>query len=116
MQLSIQEQTLGFALSGPGLYGFYTPRLCFSPPSLRANFQNRRHVGQRKPCDGCNLGRRDSGVVGGGRGIGLVAAPVGRAGWGARVMAADVLYGLAGMVAVLLFAYLVFALICAEEF
>jgi K+-transporting ATPase KdpF subunit len=28
----------------------------------------------------------------------------------------DVLYGLAGMVAVLLFAYLVFALICAEEF
>ncbi|WP_353366970.1 potassium-transporting ATPase subunit F [Acidovorax sp. FG27] len=31
-------------------------------------------------------------------------------------MATDVLYGLAGMVAVLLFAYLVFALICAEEF
>ncbi len=31
-------------------------------------------------------------------------------------MNADVLYGLAGMVAVLLFAYLVFALICAEEF
>ena len=31
-------------------------------------------------------------------------------------MKIDVLYGLAGMVAVLLFAYLVFALICAEEF
>ncbi len=31
-------------------------------------------------------------------------------------MGIEVLYGLAGMVAVLLFAYLVFALICAEEF
>lgn len=28
----------------------------------------------------------------------------------------DVLYGFAGLVAVILFAYLVFALICAEEF
>ena len=28
----------------------------------------------------------------------------------------DVLYGFGGMVAVILFAYLVFALICAEEF
>ena len=28
----------------------------------------------------------------------------------------DVLYGLGGLVAVILFAYLVFALICAEEF
>ena len=28
----------------------------------------------------------------------------------------DVLYGFGGLVAVLLFAYLVFALICAEEF
>ncbi|WP_311221049.1 MULTISPECIES: potassium-transporting ATPase subunit F [unclassified Acidovorax] len=32
------------------------------------------------------------------------------------MMGIEVLYGLAGMVAVLLFAYLVFALICAEEF
>ncbi len=31
-------------------------------------------------------------------------------------MSIDMLYGLAGVVAVLLFAYLVFALICAEEF
>lgn len=28
----------------------------------------------------------------------------------------DVLYGAGGLIAVLLFAYLVFALICAEEF
>ncbi|RYF32457.1 MAG: K(+)-transporting ATPase subunit F [Comamonadaceae bacterium] len=28
----------------------------------------------------------------------------------------DVLYGLGGLIAVVLFAYLVFALICAEEF
>lgn len=28
----------------------------------------------------------------------------------------EVLYGLGGLIAVLLFAYLVFALICAEEF
>lgn len=28
----------------------------------------------------------------------------------------DMLYGLGGLIAVLLFAYLVFALICAEEF
>ncbi len=28
----------------------------------------------------------------------------------------DVLYGLGGLLAVILFAYLVFALICAEEF
>lgn len=28
----------------------------------------------------------------------------------------DVLYGAGGMIAVILFAYLVFALICAEEF
>ncbi|GAA6120729.1 hypothetical protein Acidovoranil_28330 [Acidovorax sp. FG27] len=45
-----------------------------------------------------------------------MAVPIGRACRGACVMATDVLYGLAGMVAVLLFAYLVFALICAEEF
>lgn len=28
----------------------------------------------------------------------------------------DVLYGFAGLIAVMLFAYLVYALICAEEF
>ena len=28
----------------------------------------------------------------------------------------DILYGFGGMIAVILFAYLVFALICAEEF
>jgi K+-transporting ATPase ATPase F chain len=32
------------------------------------------------------------------------------------VIGLDVLYGFAGLVAVLLFAYLVFALLCAEEF
>jgi K+-transporting ATPase ATPase F chain len=32
------------------------------------------------------------------------------------VIGLDVLYGFAGIVAVVLFAYLVFALICAEEF
>ena len=32
------------------------------------------------------------------------------------MIALDVLYGLGGLIAVLLLAYLVFALICAEEF
>jgi K+-transporting ATPase KdpF subunit len=32
------------------------------------------------------------------------------------VIGLDVLYGAGGMIAVILFAYLVFALICAEEF
>jgi K+-transporting ATPase ATPase F chain len=32
------------------------------------------------------------------------------------VIGLDVLYGAGGLVAVILFAYLVFALICAEEF
>jgi K+-transporting ATPase KdpF subunit len=32
------------------------------------------------------------------------------------VIGLDVLYGAGGLIAVILFAYLVFALICAEEF
>lgn len=32
------------------------------------------------------------------------------------MIAAELLYGLAGLIAVLLFAYLVYALICAEQF
>jgi K+-transporting ATPase ATPase F chain len=32
------------------------------------------------------------------------------------VIGLDILYGFGGMIAVILFAYLVFALICAEEF
>jgi len=32
------------------------------------------------------------------------------------VIGLDALYGFAGLIAVILFAYLVFALICAEEF
>jgi K+-transporting ATPase ATPase F chain len=32
------------------------------------------------------------------------------------VISLDVLYGFAGLLAVVLFAYLIFALICAEEF
>ena len=34
----------------------------------------------------------------------------------AAVISLDVLYGAGGLIAVILFAYLVFALICAEEF
>ena len=34
----------------------------------------------------------------------------------ADVISLDVLYGAGGLIAVILFAYLVFALICAEEF
>ncbi|MBB6562635.1 K+-transporting ATPase ATPase F chain [Acidovorax soli] len=32
------------------------------------------------------------------------------------MIAAELLYGLGGLIAVLLFAYLVYALICAEQF
>jgi K+-transporting ATPase KdpF subunit len=35
---------------------------------------------------------------------------------GAPVIGLDVLYGFGSLIAVILFAYLVFALICAEEF
>ena len=36
--------------------------------------------------------------------------------WRAAVIGVEVLYGFGALIAVLLFAYLVFALICAEEF
>ena len=35
---------------------------------------------------------------------------------GSAVISLEILYGFGGLVAVILFAYLVFALICAEEF
>jgi len=62
------------------------------------------------------LDRRPGAVLGGaGRGRGGAGAP--RAPEGGPVMIGmEVLYGLGGLIAVLLLAYLVFALICAEEF
>lgn len=58
--------------------------------------------------------------------LGGDVGPGGRNGVGARaprgvqgralVIGLEVLYGLAGLIAIALFAYLVFALICAEEF
>jgi K+-transporting ATPase KdpF subunit len=44
------------------------------------------------------------------------AAHIAGAAGRAPVIGLDVLYGLGGLIAVILFAYLVFALICAEEF
>ncbi len=43
-------------------------------------------------------------------------AQAGLAEEGTAMISLEVLYGFGGMIAVLLFAYLVFALICAEEF
>ena len=62
------------------------------------------------------MDRRAGGVVAGNGGHGGGAArAAGRRGR-AVVISLEVLYGFAGLVAVILFAYLVFALICAEEF
>lgn len=55
-------------------------------------------------------------AVAGGGGNGRRLAPPGRAEKGAAVIALEALYGLGALIAVILFAYLVFALICAEEF
>ena len=69
------------------------------------------------------LDGRLAGAVGRGGGHGRGAGPARRArergGTGARgriVIGLEVLYGFGALVAVVLFAYLVFALICAEEF
>ncbi|BEP37839.1 hypothetical protein GmRootV59_48100 [Variovorax sp. V59] len=73
--------------------------------------------------NGLRLDGRPSGAGGRGRGHGRRAGPAWRAeecgGNGARgriVIGLEALYGFGALVAVLLFAYLVFALICAEEF
>jgi len=54
--------------------------------------------------------------VGGGDGNGGGPASAGRAQGRAQVIGLEALYGLGALIAVILFAYLVFALICAEEF
>jgi len=60
--------------------------------------------------------RRPGAVLGGlDRGRGRAGAARAREG-GPVMIGMEVLYGLGGLVAVLLLAYLVFALICAEEF
>lgn len=66
--------------------------------------------------DGFRMDRRHRGVVDRhGRG-GARPRQARRAPGRAQVIGLDVLYGFAGLLAVILFAYLVFALLCAEEF
>jgi K+-transporting ATPase ATPase F chain len=62
------------------------------------------------------MDRRAGGVLVGGGGGGLRPRPADARKGSAQVIAVEVLYGLGALIAVLLFAYLVFALICAEEF
>lgn len=63
----------------------------------------RRHGGRARPPDGPPA----DGGLGDGSVDGIGSTPV---------ISLQMLYGFGGLIAVLLFAYLVFALICAEEF
>jgi K+-transporting ATPase ATPase F chain len=71
----------------------------------------RRHGGRARP--------PDRAPASGGRGIGIGndnGIGIGNAFGSTPVISLQMLYGFGGLIAVLLFAYLVFALICAEEF
>jgi len=62
------------------------------------------------------MDRRPGFAVGFGDGNGAGPGSVGRTEWGAQMIGLEALYGLGALIAIILFAYLVFALICAEEF
>ena len=62
------------------------------------------------------MDRRTGRAVSGGGGNGAGPASAGRAERGAPVIGFEALYGLGALIAMILFAYLVFALIRAEEF
>jgi K+-transporting ATPase KdpF subunit len=66
--------------------------------------------------DGSRMDRRHRGHVGRDDRNRARAVQARRTQGRTHVIGLDVLYGFAGLVAVILFAYLVFALICAEEF
>jgi K+-transporting ATPase KdpF subunit len=62
------------------------------------------------------MDRRHGGVLGRDVLVRGWPAQAGNAAKGTLMISLEVLYGFGGLIAVLLFAYLVFALICAEEF
>ena len=76
--------------------------------------------------NGLRLDGRPAGAVGRGGGHGdraeqarcaeTIEQGAGRRRWSRIVISLEVLYGFGALIAVVLFAYLVFALICAEEF
>ena len=104
------------ALDGPAfLRRFYGP-----PHSLctlfTATFSESNTCSDAGVVDGRDMDGRTGGVVGGhGRGRGF-AGQIWPGQGGAFMIGMEMLYGFGAIVALVLLAYLIFALICAEEF
>ena len=99
-----------------GFYGFFIRSIAVCTHFLHRPLENQTHVLMQGVVDGVRMDWRHGGAVGCNRRSRGPAGEV-RPGKGrASMIGMEVLYGLGALVAIILLAYLVYTLICAEEF